>query len=948
MSVDKFRFVSPGVQVAEIDKSGIPATPPPIGPAVIGRALRGPGMQPIRLESTAELAQVFGLPNPGGETGDVWREGNKAAPTYGLYAAEAYLRNNGPVTFVRLMGEADPDATVAGAAGWTSTGATGLYIVNATSGSDGIGTSGSVAQASLGAVIYTQGSLVAVGVESISNSVAYTSASLTMVPNENSSNPRDLTFTVNIENYKGNAVGQNLTATFNFDPDSDLYIRNVLNTNPQYTNEDIYGTTDALNYWLGETYESSLKEIVVGEHTNGAPTALPEADSYAFIFKNEMSGTVDHNDRADGAAIAKSGIVFSQDLTNDTASYNYANQQQLFQIVARDIRGLSDNTNLKISIANVKAPTNPTINAYGTFDLFVRNASDNDNSMQILESFARLNLDPASPDYIARRIGDQHTVWNTTDKFYETYGAYKNTSKYIRVDVNDQVDNGVANPSCLPTGYYGPLNYVPVTFSSGSAITEAGVFSPGQLLNSGSTGYAGENWGAYTASVSFPKLILRQSGSTDVSAPRKAFYGVQARGLFGRRDLGYGDYTRRLSSDLASNYVEAAGSTQYSYIFSLDDVAGTAANPVYISGSRQAGTSLRGVGTFDTQLLANNINNFTLPMYGGCDGFDIIEPEPFANRLIGSSDLTSYEHYSLRKAVDVIRDPEVVEQNVCTIPGVSKTSITDFLIGMAEERRDTLALIDIEEDYKPRYELGTVAVGAERSSLPDVPAAISAMKQRGFNTSYGAAYYPAIQIRDRNRGVRLFVPATIAAMASFGYTERVAAPWFAPAGFNRGGLSDASSGITATGVTKQLRAADRDDLYEINVNPIAQFPQEGVVIFGQKTLQSTPSALDRINVRRLLIYVKKEISRVANTVLFQPNVQDTWNRFLAQAEPILQSIKAQFGLQDYRLILDESTTTPELIDRNIMYARVLLKPARAIEFIAIDFEIFRSGASFDD
>jgi hypothetical protein len=222
------------------------------------------------------------------------------------------------------------------------------------------------------------------------------------------------------------------------------------------------------------------------------------------------------------------------------------------------------------------------------------------------------------------------------------------------------------------------------------------------------------------------------------------------------------------------------------------------------------------------------------------------------------------------------------------------------------------------------------------------------MKLRGFDTSYGAAYYPAVQVRDRGTNAILYVPATVAAMAAFGYTERVSEPWFAPAGFNRGGLSDGSSGIVATGVSKRLTSRERDDLYGVNVNPIAQFPQEGVVIFGQKTLQAKPSALDRVNVRRLLIFLKKEISRIANTTLFQPNVQDTWDQFLLRARPVLDDVKAKFGLEDYRLILDETTTTPELVDRNTLYARVLLKPTKAIEFIAIDFEIFRSGASFDD
>ena len=147
---------------------------------------------------------------------------------------------------------------------------------------------------------------------------------------------------------------------------------------------------------------------------------------------------------------------------------------------------------------------------------------------------------------------------------------------------------------------------------------------------------------------------------------------------------------------------------------------------------------------------------------------------------------------------------------------------------------------------------------------------------------------------------------------------------------------------------ERLVSKDRDKLYEANINPIAQFPAEGIVIFGQKTLQVLPSALDRINVRRLLIYVKRQISRIAATLLFDQNVASTWNRFLGQAEPLLADVQARLGLEDYKLVLDSSTTTADLIDRNIMYAQVFLKPTRAIEFIAIDFTITDSGASFED
>jgi len=149
-------------------------------------------------------------------------------------------------------------------------------------------------------------------------------------------------------------------------------------------------------------------------------------------------------------------------------------------------------------------------------------------------------------------------------------------------------------------------------------------------------------------------------------------------------------------------------------------------------------------------------------------------------------------------------------------------------------------------------------------------------------------------------------------------------------------------------VTEKLTSKQRDLLYEVNINPIASFPAEGIVVFGQKTLQSTRSSLDRINVRRLLIHVKKEISRISARLLFDPNVQTTWDRFTGQVGPFLESVRQRMGLMDYKVVLDDSTTTPDLIDRNIMYAKIFLKPARAIEFIALDFIITNTGASFED
>ena len=216
-----------------------------------------------------------------------------------------------------------------------------------------------------------------------------------------------------------------------------------------------------------------------------------------------------------------------------------------------------------------------------------------------------------------------------------------------------------------------------------------------------------------------------------------------------------------------------------------------------------------------------------------------------------------------------------------------------------------------------------------------------------MNSSYACSYYPWVQTHDElGSGQLVWVPPSVAALGT--HNDKESAPWFAPAGFTRGGLSDGAAGIPVIGVREHLTRKMRDKLYENNVNPIAKFPAEGIVIFGQKTMQATPSALDRVNVRRMMLHVKKGISNIASTLLFDANVQTTWDRFVGQAEPFLRDVQARLGLTDYKIVLDNTTTTPDLVDRNIMYAKIFLKPARSIEFIAIDFVIQRTGASFDD
>ena len=460
----------------------------------------------------------------------------------------------------------------------------------------------------------------------------------------------------------------------------------------------------------------------------------------------------------------------------------------------------------------------------------------------------------------------------------------------------------------------------------------------------------------FTGSWIFPGPAQRAS-SNDAGdgLGSDAYFGVQATRAQGdtKFDAGYGDMTIGTPFDSTipqrhENIAALPEYLEYSFVFSLDQISGSSPGPyTHSSGSRAAGTSITSLAGNDYKsILSEGVRQFWAPMYGGFDGLDITEAEPFRNTSwdSDSTKLNSATFNSIQRAIHTIADPEAVECNIITAPGITNTQLTDFVMSTCAARADALGIIDIENVYVPETE-NTSDYSTRKGS---VLSAVSSIQARDLNTSYGCTYYPWVNILDRRLDRQLLVPPSVIALGTFASSEATSELWFAPAGFTRGGLSGGAAGLPVISLTERLTQANRDDLYENNINPIAKFPAEGIVIFGQKTLQQTSSALDRINVRRLMIYVKKEISRIAATILFDQNNKTTWARFTGQVEPFLGDIKARYGLTDFKVVLDETTTTDDLIDRNIMYAKIFLKPARAIEYIAIDFIITRTGASFED
>jgi len=1017
MSVDKFRFVSPGVFINEIDQSQIPQVvvrrP---GPAVVGRTRKGPAMRPVTVSSFNEFVDFFGDPSPGGEGGDIWRDGNNSAPTYAAYAAQAYLANDAPLTVVRLLGDQSPTATTHGKAGWnypanadsSTGGAYGLWIFNSSS-----------VDLAAGSPINITGTLAAVWYLSSSANITLVGAGRGM-PNTTSSNatfllPVDAAgnkeFKVRISGT--GSAGTFIESTFNFDDSSGRYIRKVFNTNPQLLNTTITPGPNREFYFLGETFERGVSDFCSygSDDLYGVILALSSSDASAGNPLNFRTGF----------KLPQTPPIIAQDTGLPTA-FNINKGKELFKIVARDQAEWAQN-NIKISFKDIKQSQNPSYDPWGSFTLLVRDMMDTDAGPVVLEQYNSLTLNPNSPNYIARRIGDKYVGWDSTNRKYNERGEYNNVSRYIRMEMDPAIAGG-SDASLLPFGFKGVPKYIGFNFVSGAssfsalslvrteggaaiapaAFADAYAQGSGSIM-SGSSGSVGGFQGAIngkgliniggtihqalpgnigtklSASFQFPMLPLRISASDgQILDPTQAYFGlnntktptstVPDRSVIDilrmrpvgaqRLDPATDDWQERgpgfsLDNLCFDNNKQGAFYSGSAYL-AANGGAGKAnygyreAN-TYQPGGRTGNKSMTAVSSSYEEVLNQNYNRFTVPLYGGFDGFNINEKEPFNNtRALGGegtanpSDRDFPMLYTVKKALDTVADPDMVDINLLAVPGMTPRGVTNHALRIAQDRADTLAVIDLEGGFIPQAENAS----AFSARTGDVSGTIAYLKGRNLNNSYGACYYPWVQSVDTLLGSSVWLPPSAIALGTYASSARTSELWFAPAGFNRGGLTKGAAGVPVVSVLEKLTSRQRDDLYEVSINPIASFPAEGIVVFGQKTLQANRSALDRINVRRLLIYLKKQISQISTQILFDPNIQVTWDRFLAQVEPLLQSVKSRFGLSEYRVVLDSTTTTPELVDRNIMYAKVLLKPTRAIEFIALDFVVTSTGASFDD
>ena len=279
------------------------------------------------------------------------------------------------------------------------------------------------------------------------------------------------------------------------------------------------------------------------------------------------------------------------------------------------------------------------------------------------------------------------------------------------------------------------------------------------------------------------------------------------------------------------------------------------------------------------------------------------------------------------KALNTVNNPEELDVNLIVAPGLTvadHSAVTNKMVEVAEDRGDCFTILD------PVVQGSTIG------------AVVSAVSNASLDSNYAAVYWPWLKVLDTDRNKPVWVPPSALLPRVFANSDNVAYEWFAPAGLNRGGIREAID------VEAKLQQSDRDDLYENRINPIATFPNQGICVWGQKTLQATPSALDRINVRRLLLTLKKFIASSSRFLVFENNTTETRQRFLNIVTPYLETVKSRQGLFAFRVVMDESNNTPEIIDRNQMVGQIFIQPSKAAEFIVLDFNVLPTGATFDN
>lgn len=766
-------------------------------------------------------------------------------------------------------------------------------------------------------------------------------------------------FTMLMNGYNNIDASKSTAITASFDMQSSNYFAKVFNTDPYKIEERghyLYAYYD-VHPDLAVVTGSGV--VVAGkEFSNRLDIATLATSSLA---RNEGSSTVpNYEDFEDRFSHAKTPFVISQVLGG-------ANQN-LFRIhLLSDGEGIAQK--YKFSIENIIPGADA--NSYGQFDLVIRDMTDTDSVKNVLETWVNLSLDPESDRYISRVIGDQNIYYkfdvNEGNQKIVVDGSHPVNSNYIRIEVSDQVAKGYPNgisPSALPFGFRGPakLNIADSLTNSGVHggdgayyVDASEVVKPKEMpipyreniaINNNSATQKSVNselyWGIQTSLKTNPTLVNANNRDNDSFVQGYTKY-------FPKNRLDILNFSSENSAD-----VDAYNNNK----FTLENIlvrtgSNTLADPdqwlsaSYSRGRTASSNAANKTRYFNVDDLGNTSNikfaKFTFFAQGGFNGANIFNADKanFTNNAVYremedplESDVNSNTVKAYRKAIDVMTSKDDVDIQLLAIPGIRNSSVTNYAIQKVEDRFDAMYIMDIEE----RDQSNSVITS---SAIQDVNInhTKTAFKNRNLDTSFAAAYFPDVISVDPDTQQTVQVPPSVPVLGAFSFNDSVAHPWFAPAGFSRGSLSAVSFPFT------YLKQSELDTLYSVGINPIALFEGNGITIWGQKTLQAKSTALDRINVRRLLIDVRRKVKAVANTLLFEPNREETLDKFTALVNPILQRIQSQGGVERYKAVIDTSTTTQSDVENNTIRGKIYLQPVRSVEYVSLDFVVTNPGSN---
>jgi hypothetical protein len=976
------RIVSPGVFTREIDQSFLAQGVAAIGGVIVAPFNKGPGFSPTVITSEGDLSSIFGDPD---------------GTLYGPITAQQYLRQQGQVTVCRvggLGGYVQNDALIISAipgaygrftesgsfsgvilgATYTYTGTTGVFVISGSLSlefSSGIYAGSTVVvgdiafSTSAGSTNSTGSTFVSTNVSSQqlaasnlpSTAFLYSSSiSLAEINHCNDElqitgilsgsygalNPNNWTpVTVSSEDDCGTAsmvTGRDevvlaILANTAYDRGQNLYGFSgsvltpkdaavvgsdfVLELNKTYfdtdTNQYASGSYGTYQFSLAEESSAYLTNVFgtdpkAGYYPVASGQKIEAAYTYAN-FKNRTKEIINELVASGSWKIQisnRNNMEFADGITPDvgTSTFDLRQAETPFiqsQLVAGfntatssaydlfKVHTLSDGTAAnkmyKIEISNVKSAGSIPGTSYGSFSLVVRDYADTDARALVLERYDNVNLDVNSSNYVARRVGD---VWNYIDfngKIVE-FGDFVNKSKRIRVE--------------MATSPW-PADSIPFGFGP----------------------YASPIGGDYARLAKLPAMQYT-SASAYLMQPGRYCSGVVFQPAPSQAD-----------ADLAALYPNGSSVgpelDNKQYFAPIPLGASAASNKAF---SLETDCGITAAYVLNDESINVKKRRFVLGFQGGFDGQSPSLPILIGNEILPTnqqgldcSTNKSNGSYGYKQCLAALSNADEFDFNLITVPGINYNDhpyVASLVIEVCENRGDAFYIMDIAHNQM---------AGAE-----SIQTVIDLAAQ--FDTNYAATYYPWVKIQETNSNKIMPVPPSVVMMSVFAANDKVSAEWFAPAGLNRGGIP------TAVQVADRLTHTERDSLYENHINPIAAFPGQGVVAWGQKTLQRNPSALDRINVRRLLIALKKFIASSSRFLVFEQNVSTTRQRFLNIVNPYLESVQQRSGIYSFKVVMDETNNTPDLVDRGILYGQIYIQPTRTAEFIVLDFNVMPTGASF--